>query len=377
MLLALALALVTALPQDASPTITDQWVGLVLAHQPGVRDAALVGLGGWGGTYLKAALDGLNRYEKQFQPAIRREVMNTLFERAALLHLDMAILAPRLAGRFIGLPGWPPQRAMRSADGMSLGASTLTGHWRFGRVLLDRVTPTPANDAVVHGWYEAVGAHLLADRDYADALQHFDDADRYHQSDAEIDFLAGVLHEMLASAAVQEVVQSAKTPIRSARHELETAEHYFERAARARSDDLEVQLHLGRVLHLLGRDAEAEPLLASAAQQAQDPVLQYYAQMVLGSTEEALGQLDGARGRYERAAGLQPTAQSPLIALSHLARERGQRQQALGQIRRLMALPSNPDDRRDPWPDYDNYPARNSGELLDTLYAAFRHRSAP
>ena len=61
-----------------------------------------------------------------------------------------------------------------------------------------------------------------------------------------------------------------------------------------------------------------------------------------------MGQYDAAFDAYHRAAALSPTAQSPWLALSHLARRRGDRAAALRALQQVFDLPSEP-DRDDPW----------------------------
>jgi hypothetical protein len=66
-----------------------------------------------------------------------------------------------------------------------------------------------------------------------------------------------------------------------------------------------------------------------------------------------------------------------LIALSQLARRRGDRTGALAAIARMFALPMPEDgDRRDPWWFYTTAQARNADDLLDAMRAPFRRGSA-
>src|SRR5262249_8078863 len=107
------------------------------------------------------------------------------------------------------------------------------------------------------------------------------------------------------------------------------------------------------------------------------PENRYYAALFLGAEEESLGRRDDARAAYARASELFPFAQSAQIALSHLARESGDRAEALARIGRVFDLPIEPDNRRDPFWVYHFFQGRDVDELLARLYRPFRHARTP
>jgi tetratricopeptide (TPR) repeat protein len=107
-----------------------------------------------------------------------------------------------------------------------------------------------------------------------------------------------------------------------------------------------------------------------------DPLLRYYAELFLSAEEEELGHRDAARLAYEHAAALYPDAQSPLLALSRLARRNGDRPGALRAIQQVFALSPDKNERDDPWWIYNVAQARNADALLEDLRASLR-RSAP
>ena len=79
---------------------------------------------------------------------------------------------------------------------------------------------------------------------------------------------------------------------------------------------------------------------------------------------------------YEEASARFPDAQSPLLALSQLARRRGDRAGALAAIARVFALPSPAErERTDPWWTYNTAQARNADDLLEGVRAPFRRRA--
>jgi hypothetical protein len=102
-----------------------------------------------------------------------------------------------------------------------------------------------------------------------------------------------------------------------------------------------------------------------------DAQLLYDGELFLGAAEEALGNYAASRVAFERASTLYPTAQSPLLALSELARRRGDRAGALGALRQVFALPAIESDRIDPWWKYQVAQARNADQLLDDLRRPF------
>jgi hypothetical protein len=100
-----------------------------------------------------------------------------------------------------------------------------------------------------------------------------------------------------------------------------------------------------------------------------DANIRYVAELVAGSIQEAAGRLDAARENFERAATLQPRAQAPLVALSHVAREAGHRADAVRYIERLAALPLPTEGRDDPWWHYESAVVADHAVLLNTLRA--------
>jgi tetratricopeptide (TPR) repeat protein len=298
--------------------------------------------------------------------------MNDLLKRGALLHADLAMLAPQRARQFSGLSSWTSDQAIESSDGQALGARVVSGHWRFARTLLARVQPNPARDDTVRVWYAAVAAYLQREREHAVAYQHLEDARRLLRADPQVWFYSGVLHETFASPSMQEAASGGRrTAIQPRRVELDAAARYLNLVVRADPALVEARLRHGRVLHLLGRHERAVAELQTVRDAVQEGALKYYAELYLGAAHEALGRWAEARLCFERAAALQPTAQSPLLALSHLARQAGDRAKAVRFIEQVMALPSDPDGRDDPLWSYDVAALGDVGQLLATLRAPF------
>jgi tetratricopeptide (TPR) repeat protein len=182
---------------------------------------------------------------------------------------------------------------------------------------------------------------------------------------------------MLAAAASEALLGDAQAALNIAKSQLQAARRYLTRAVDADPQYDAAQLHLGRVCHLLGDDEAASNALASVLPRTNDPNIRYVAELVAGSIHEAAGRLDAARESFERAAALQPRAQAPLVALSHVAREAGHRAEAVRYIERLAALPLPTEGRDDPWWHYESAAVADHAALLSTLRATLRAGRVP
>jgi tetratricopeptide (TPR) repeat protein len=194
-------------------------------------------------------------------------------------------------------------------------------------------------------------------------MAHIDEAQRLFPRDRDVNLLAGLLHESLARVAGWALPETGI----DASRELEAARGALRRAVDADPQAEVAQLHLARVSHLLGDDDSARATAALVSTKASDPANTYVAELLLGSIHLAARRYDEARASFERAAGLYPTAQSPLVALSQVARASGNRAEAVRSIERLTALPRDVDRRRDPWWEYESGAIRDLGPLLESL----------
>jgi tetratricopeptide (TPR) repeat protein len=176
---------------------------------------------------------------------------------------------------------------------------------------------------------------------------------------------------------VQEPLRTADLPrnmsfgIASARAELSEAENLLRRALKAPVTIPEMHLRLGHVLADLGRHKDAVGELRQAVATEESRTLLYYAELLLGRSEAALGNTPAARAAYESAALLAPGAQSPLLALSQLAYTTGDADAAASALARVFALPAGSEGGGDPWWSYALAPGRFFGpsmaDLIDTL----------
>jgi tetratricopeptide (TPR) repeat protein len=293
---------------------------------------------------------------------------NRFFKGGALLHADIAMLAPSDYQTPVHTDPLQP-RFFVYRDGRLQGVEFAAVHWTFGRALLDEVKPDPALDETVRLWYRAMGAYLQTGQAFAYADPLLADARRIFAADADILLYSGSMHEDYATPRSQ--AAAFETVVRPTREELRQAQAFFRQALKSSPGLTEARIRLGRVLELLGHAQEAAVDLQRAATETDSQVLRYYAELFLGQAEQALGHREAARDAFGRAAELYPRAQSPRFALSALARRFGDRVDALGAIQQVLALTGNERTREDPWWSYGSTHVPDADKLLDELYQPF------
>ncbi len=295
-----------------------------------------------------------------------------VLRRGALLHTDAAMFSADPIETLAPHTSDEPQRIlMNISDGREIELGRGAMHWEIARVLLDAV----GSDTMVRSWYRATAA-WMQNRNYHDPV-HLARARGVFPNDTDILFLSGCEREEYARPDTQAAARAAVLPggltldIKSERAELGLAEAFFRRALALKPDTVEARLRLGRVLLLRGRYKEAADELRLATTSAEEDLLRYYGALFLGAAEEALEDYDGANAAYARGAQLYPAAQTPRLALSALARRRGDRLGAQAEIRRVFDLPASPPARDDPWWTYHTAQARNADALLEELRRPF------
>lgn len=290
--------------------------------------------------------------------------LDMLLKRAAMLHADLGLLAPH--AHLTTRRG----ETNMVADGRGLGEDGRPWHWMLGRAFLDLVVE-PGQDAHVRLWYQTVGTHLLAIRDFTEANPHLERARELFPADAEIQFLTGFMHESQAAPDIQAALAeriaqlppqrrggARSTTVFGAGVEINAATDAYRKAVALDPAHLEAHVRLGRVLTLAGKAEEAARVLRPIATGIEPPALKYFAHLFLGRAEETLGNVDAARRAYLTAAQLYPDAQSPRMALSQMDLQAGDRE-AAGAIFSFLAASDRSDD---PWWGYlrDRTPGRAS-----------------
>jgi hypothetical protein len=333
--------------------------------------------------YTVGELRRLRAIAKQVSADGKPGPENDILKRGAMLHADIEILLGRSeTSANTDRPG-PAGATLHMDDGQQLGLTTTVSHWNMGRRLLEYVRPLesktvfktrpdPGADETVRRWYLAACAYMLRTR-YIE-VDHFSRALELFPNDPDVLFFVASEHEGFAGIRTQSVMRSMKGPrdvkfdIQDEGGELRLAERLYKRALERNPQLIEARIRLGRVLGLRGRHEDAVAQLRQA-QTIEEPILRFYVHLFLGGEFEALGNGVEARQSYERAQAVAPTAQSPLLGLSRLAEEAGDRAVARELVTRVLALPPSELDRADPWWVYEIVQARAVDEMVADLRA--------
>jgi tetratricopeptide (TPR) repeat protein len=370
-------------PQEVDELLIDLNTLLVLMHNERVTVFFRASSGSRRPTAIFYTSSQLDRLRLRALNEKIRNDENRILKRGALLHTD---IAAQLPFETRSPREEPPVRSQRLVvyfdDGRRLGFENAAEHWRAARLLLDKVRPKdsrdgkpdPARDEIIRSWYRVTIAYQQRIQQYE--LGHLERALELFPDDAELNFFNGCLHETFASRRIQSVFHAVSLPkgitfnIGSERSELRLAEASFRRALERGPDLAEARIRLGHVLGLIGRHSDAADELRRAISTTGDPLLLYYGQLLLGGELDASGDRERARDAYERAALLFPRAQSPRLALSHIANRSGDRRGALDAIQSVMGPPADEFDRADPWWTYHMEQGRSAEVQLAKLRAA-------
>lgn len=331
----------------------DRWLAAVAAHEAGNPGKLAIEVATWSGAELDEAVALAKRHARSM-PEDRRAEANDLLLRGAQMHADIARLIPdEMQRRSVR-----QQRILIVSDGRHQGSRFVSIHWDLGRSLLDAVAPHPASHPGVLAWYQETSTSLLRLRSLAEATVHLPRGRQIFPTDPRLLFLSGLLHERFSSPALQAAAASivaanrGETGLNSARSELTRAERFFRDTLGFEPLHAEARLRHGHVLNELGRHEQAVEALRAVLDGGVTGELRYFAELLLGRAEEALGHTAAARDRYEAALAVYPRAQSPRLALSQLARRSGDRGAAQRQLQVLAEPPLDERRREDPWWHY-------------------------
>jgi len=400
--------------QPTSPPLPDEtdftrWFAALIDHRPGEVDAPLLVAAGFstdglrmvwvrvqlllrlfdrvkdpqvrvtpldaGGLAItKTTLGRAGQFDRRFHLealALRVETVGrtAVCRRAMMLHTDVALLALDVAAAAGGSVSTSAPLRVYVGDGSSLGAENVSLHWEFARRMAEQITPDPRQDAFVRNWYQATVLHAHSSESF-DSLQ-LRHGLRLFPDDARLLFAAGCEREAFASPMFQEFArQLADARMRpdfgDAAGELRRAEQYFRRVVDAEPTFGESAMHLGRVLGLRGQHAEAARLLREALDAGGDVFVTYYAALFLGAELESLQRPADARAAYERAAQTMPKARLPHLALAHLARQSGQRDETRDHLRQALA-PVGREPADEPWYVYRRSHARGAEAAMSAV----------
>lgn len=366
------------------------WKTSTARHKPGVLDAAAVNIGSWPMSDLEAILgavvestgqkmprkyrlpNALKNCYPEFKNTVKGKLKltndpNSILKRGALLHTDIAILELET-----GQVDAPDSEISLVYDG--LGTATGGGqHWELARLLLNSISPNPSKDETAKRWYIATTAHMLRCRERIYADQNLKRALEILPNDAKLLFYAGALHESYASPKSQTAIPPPGFHYQfgAKKSELESALKFLMQSVEADPKFEEAHLRLGRVMGLLGDHKEAIAELQKADATLTNPKLKYYASLFLGYELAMLGRHAKARECFDRASTLFPTAQSPLLAASYLARSSGDFVTALQYIQKVFSLPPDSAQLNDPWWEYERECCRDSESLIADMRKEF------
>jgi tetratricopeptide (TPR) repeat protein len=356
LLLALALVMHGLAPRDlAAQGLTggriqeafSMWLSAVDHHAAGEDDDAVLEIARWTASDLDAIRWELSRH------ATRDAYWTRVRKRAALLHSHIGILVHQRMDQSSPQQNRPIGRsAAVVTDGQTRGYRTTNSHWAHARALLEHVHPPAAQDEGVREWYRATAGWLAEAGDLAELRNHLVHGRGLFRGDAVLTMMEGARRQALASARIQASLgsRSGRTTVGSRRHELSQARADLRDALRHDAGLVEARVRLGRVLADLERPQEAARELKLAVTQADQPVMLYHAWLSLGEQEAVLDRIAEATSAFERARALFPAAQSPHLALSQLARARGDRAAALESLHSALRPGASASD--DPWSSF-------------------------
>lgn len=407
-----ALIIVTALStfavsNDRALGMLKDWIRAVDEHAPGEHDAAVVRISEW--TYddldlMQAYVQAVTGVPLNTNPRkLRRQKLTSaeLIEikertkdlwargldrfrkRAVLLHTDVAMFGsePLVVKR--PPPVVPKQfrdRDQRRIDVMSRDGQVeryqlANPHWEYARDLLESLPKEGGRDPIVGQWYEAVGAHFLINRQFAEAIEHFNVARGVVPDDPGVLYGEAWLQEILGSPRIQDYVRvSLQTGVNisgvwSPQTHFRNAAELLRKAVAAKPDFVEARLRLGKILVEQKNYVEATEHLRRVTTSTEDATLRYYAFLFTGDAALSLEQAADARTAYGRALDLFPRAQAARLGLGASLRLLGERQPAIDAVMSTVMISADARDERDePWWEYYD----GNDAAVDRLLAALR-----
>jgi tetratricopeptide (TPR) repeat protein len=360
------------------------WREASVSHEPGLPDDAVVSVGKWDPNDVEIVIDYITELASKSEKTVQRTIarapirtrlgltgeevqkgnLNRILKQGALLHTDIELLNLEISRRLdLNNMYW-------AFDDGRLQPRPKKLHWEFARRLIDAISPSPSKDPMAKQWYVATTAYMLSLRHLAYARNNIDSALKKYPSDSRILLYAGALHETWASPVSQNIQlpPNREPAFESKEKELKQARELYQKAIEADPDFAEAHLRLGRVLGLLGYPPQAIVELRHAAALSQDQQLSYYASLYLGYEFEMISHFKEARDQYKRASMLYPSAQSPLLALSHLSLSEDNTADAIEFIQGVFSLPLKDPEKDDPLWIYDLSYVRDTVELIKNMH---------
>jgi len=381
----IVVALTQVLEARQDPHDLKAWMTAVRDHTPGNSDEPVARIATWSEREL---LDAIRRL-----PPARDADTLQLVKRALVLHTDIAVLRHRVAG--YDLPPMPGATTV-VGDGLRVGESAGTYHWEVARKLATALVdadPLGRDGAIAaRAWFRAGAAILQRWGEYPELNVQLDRGASVLGADVILLLYEGTKHQDYASPTIQAYIERERGAAGAQRarpglamaarpsrpdsrlpgtviDERSLAETAFRSAITRDPGLVEARIRLGHVLGDRGEHADAVRELRHALGGSLGSFLDYYASLVLGREEQALGHADLAVAAYQHAAVRYPKAQSPRLALSQLALLRADRGDV--HLPLLEILRPRPDGGDDPWWEILRVHEPSAETLLGAMRRAF------
>jgi predicted Zn-dependent protease len=206
-------------------------------------------------------------------------------------------------------------------------------------------------------WYVATSRLLLHSTRFNAAHNLLALGRKRLPGDAAVLFESGTMEEFIATHPSRDISRDlagrmslshsdsvANDLLKDHGNQLVAAERWLRESITRDSSRVVTQLHLGRVLMLLGRDDEAVRRLDAVA--AASPEHAYLAHLFRGAIEERRGSLDAACDSYRAAAAIDASRQVAVIALSQVLQRQGRGEESRALLEQLLKMgPADEDPR--------------------------------
>jgi hypothetical protein len=376
--IALVAVLAAAIPsaaQSPSEHIMLDWLALVRSHRAGTMDDASTSASEWAPDQVEMVL-----------PQALATIDAPTLIRALSMHTDIALAQLATMAR----PVVGSRTAVVLLDGRPLDAIARAQQWRICWRLAAGLVQRGQGPTVA-SWFRATGAALqqLADCDLL--RPHLGIARLLFPRDAVLTLYAGTLHQTFADPRVQQFLAQRPAepvpahlrmireqpsifvrprPVRPSlddwlttggngtetvlpddtKAELGRARDLFRRALELDPSLPEAQIRLAHVLADSGEHAQAVAVVRPALAATLGPFLEFYAAVILGRSEEHLGNHAAAGDAYARAAARFAGAESAEMGRSRVALAQGRADEALAIAVRVVGPGSG--EHPDPWSSY-------------------------
>jgi hypothetical protein len=341
------------------------WTNAVRTHAAGTLDEPLKTIASWPPEHVDLVLRLVSP-----TPNAARMLM-----RGLVLHTDIAI-AER--DSLMGGPG-----AVILVDGQVTRYIGRSAHWPIARRIAADLATRPGEGPRVTAWYRATAALMQQWRDVDLLGRHLEAGQTLFVDDPVLALYQGTLRQTFGDPRLQKYLRQRGSTEGFGRPPLASRDRVGEDVSRraflipppaqgrlpnATSVELgiarrelrraltldpalhEARIRLAHVLSRLGDHRQAVEVVRPALEAPLPPLLEFYAAVILGRSEEQLGRFEEAGVAYARAAARFPGAQSAEIGRSRVALAQGRARDAQKMLIDVIGPYST--EQPDPWLDY-------------------------